>query len=385
MKILFVTAYPLEYNTSGNIRNLGLIEGLMGNRHDIFTYSPYPTDTTLFTGNLLSLPFKKRYWIDNNSKNIPIINWKSKMLSNKKLKGLLYKINNYINVYDSKKTLVPKISADSVDNNFDIIISSSDPKSAHLFAEKLIQQNPNITNKWIQYWGDPFSGDISTKRLLGKKRIKKEELRLLKLADKAVYVSPFTKEEIQSQYPECADKIEFLPIPYRLSKSGIFASDTSVQTPVIGYMGDYYSFNRNLLPLYNVLKSKDIKSYIIGGTDLKLTPTENLTIKSRLQGLEFQKISEQINIIICVCNLKGTQIPGKIYHYVNTNKPIMIILDGERVEELEDYFKSYNRFYICNNNEISIENCLTQIIIEKKKFEVPKKLAPFFIAEEFLK
>ena len=63
MNVLFVTSYPLEYNSSANIRNWGLIEGLLENGHEISTLSPYPSDRELFAGKVLSCPFKKRYWV----------------------------------------------------------------------------------------------------------------------------------------------------------------------------------------------------------------------------------------------------------------------------------------------------------------------------------
>ena len=69
MNILFVTSYPLEYNSSANIRNWGLIEGLLANGHMISTLSPYPTDRELFNGKLLSDYFEKRYWVGSMTQN----------------------------------------------------------------------------------------------------------------------------------------------------------------------------------------------------------------------------------------------------------------------------------------------------------------------------
>ena len=63
----------------------------------------------------------------------------------------------------------------------------------------------------------------------------------------------------------------------------------------------------------------------------------------------------------------------------------MIVVDGDRSEQLKEYFKSFDRFYICDNNEGSISNCINRILTEKKSFEVPLNLNPKEIAKEFLR
>ena len=357
----------------------------MANGDEVYTFSPYPSDLSLFSGKLLSLPFSKRYWIGGPQVNEKSkANYRSNIIIKKKIKGFLFNLYNYINIYDRRSLLLRKVSARVFDTTFDVIISSSDPKSVHLFAEKILNENPQICKQWIQYWGDPFTGDISYKRLLGSYRIKKEEKRLLKLADKVVYVSPFTAEDMQNKYSSLINKIHFYPIPYRLSKNPIHLYSFEGKEVVAGYMGDYDSHTRNILPLYKALKKSGIRSYIIGNSDINLEGSKNITIQHRLLGEDFKKMTDMVNVIVCVCNLRGTQIPGKIYHYVNTGKPILIIVDGNYAPKMRGYFESFERFYICDNNELSIYNMLTQITMEKKTFSVPEQLNPQVIAKKIL-
>ena len=384
MKILFITSYPLEYNSSSNVRNLGLIEGFLANGDDVYTYSPYPKDLNLFSGKLLALPFSKRYWIGG----VPNNETESKSLKNNcfksRIKGIMFKIYNFFSLYDRRSLLLNRVSSIVFDTPFDVMISSSDPKSAHLFAEKLRNENPCVAKRWIQYWGDPFTGDISYKRFLGSIRTKKEERRLIALADKVVYVSPFTAEEMKSKYANESSKIEFYPIPYRLSNTPKELYSIKEKELVIGYMGDYNSNTRNILPLYNAMKRSGIKSYIIGNSDFKLDPFDNIIIRNRLLGEEFKKMTQSVNVIVCVCNLSGTQIPGKIYHYVNTGKPILIIVDGDSSEQMKEYFNSFGRFYICDNKESSILEMITCISKERKTFVIPEKLNPQEIANQVI-
>lgn len=385
MNILFITAYPLEYNTSANVRNLGLIEGFLANGHKISTYSPYPTDRTLHSGMLQDIPFEQRYWI-GGKRDVVLASSKttSKLTVLKKIKKYAFELYNYFMIYDRRSLLLNKVTVNDIDKTFDVIVTSSDPKSVHLFAEKLFKQNPKIAKKWIQYWGDPFSGDISFNRFMGERRIAHEELRLLKMSDKAVYVSPFTAGYIKSKYPNLENKVEFYPIPFRLSKTPKEPYLFNPEKMIVGYMGDYNSKNRNIIPLYNALKHSGLQSYIVGNSDLKLDPINSMIISPRLSGDEFRRMTSSINVIACVCNLSGTQIPGKIYHYVNSGKPILIILDGEKSKEMRAYFNTFDRFYICDNNETSILNSFTEIARNKSNLNIPEKLNPIQIAQSFL-
>lgn len=384
MKILFVTSYPLEYSSSANVRNMGLIEGLVGNGHQVFTYSPYPTDTHLFDGNIMEQPFAGRYWLGGIKEKERILpNQGSRNKFVEAVRSWLYKKYNYFRLYDRRSMLVNQIDAKMIDQRFDVIISSSDPKSAHLFAEELICQNPKLCIKWIQYWGDPFSDDISSKRFRGSRRALKEERRLLDKADKAEYVSPFTVEDMIKKHPAMASKMEFLPIPYRMSNTkGLIEGWNE---PVVGYLGDYNSSNRNIMPLYKALCGMELTSYIVGNSNLRLNSTNTVHVHERLVGSEFKPISDSINIYVCLCNLNGTQIPGKVYHYVNSGKPIVIIVDGDYSERLVAYFESFNRFYICENTVQSITSCIKKVVSEKRVFDTPDSLNPISIADKFIK
>ncbi len=382
MNILFVTTYPLEYNLSANVRNWGLIEGLVANGHTVSTLSPYPTDRKLFNGGIEKKNLKERYWIGGVNKEpiskTPTVSssWKSK------LKALGYNFFNYVSVYDRRVFLKRLINIDEIKEQFDCIISSSDPKSAHVFALELFKQRPDIGKKWIQYWGDPFSNDISVKRLFGNFFVNIAENKLIKRADKLVYVSPFTAQSIQSKYPEYKKKIVFLPIPYRISGC---LDDGTYETGLVGYFGDYSSSNRNIVPFYDALKETGYKANIIGNSDVKLDPCENITIKTRMPSQDLEQITSKTHIFVCICNLYGTQIPGKVYHYVNTKKPILIILDGDKQEELREYFLSYDRFYLCYNNKNSIIEALQNIMRSRGTFNVPDSLNPQVIADNFIK
>lgn len=385
MKVLYVTSEPLEYNSSANIRNWGLVEGLLANSVAVYTFSPYPIDRTMFNGDINDSPFVKRYWIGglpmhNVHKNVQTVVKPSKFRS--RLKKIGFDLFNYVSVYDRRKFLRRKIDASRIDESFDCIISSSDPKSAHLFAEELLRQRPSIGKKWIQYWGDPFTNDVSDKKLFGNFFVAREERRLLKLASKVIYVSPFTLNAQVKRYPSFMSKMSFLPIPYRMSNGQSYTS--SYEKGLIGYFGDYHSKFRNILPFYNAVLRLKFKANIIGNSDVSLSKTENVNIEGRVPVQELTAITDKTHIFVCICNLHGTQIPGKVYHYVNSGKPILVILDGDSKSELKNYFEAFDRFYICDNKQEMIAECLQKIVHEGRLFQIPDSLNPQTIAEKFL-
>jgi hypothetical protein len=83
-------------------------------------------------------------------------------------------------------------------------------------------------------------------------------------------------------------------------------------------------------------------------------------------------------------NKKGTQIPGKIYHYAATNKPVLIILDGEFEQQMEQYFNSFERYSCCQNQVASIDEACRKIAASSLKVEPSVHFAAANIASQFL-
>lgn len=385
MKILYITSTPLEYNSSANMRNIAIIKGLQQLGNEVSSLSSEAVNSSIYSDDISEIiNVKNRYWlklgaIQNNITN----NINQKNNFKKIIKNRIYKIYTKFSIYDPKKTLVSKVSKDFIKEKFDLIISSSDPKSSHLIAERLIELNPNITKKWIQYWGDPFVGDINKNSIIPANVIKREEKRLIGLCDEVVYVSPFTLEQQQKNYPEYKDKMKFVPIPYIEEKIFTTGSNSKV---TLGYFGDYKSSDRNIKPLYEtIIKNNDCYLNICGNSDIKLEEKENVSIRPRQKMNVVEELEKNSDILVCICNKKGTQIPGKIYHYAATNKPILIILDGDKKEELRKYFESFNRYKLCENTEEDIMKAVKDIINEKVEYKPLTLLSSEKIAKKFIK
>ncbi|MFA7123805.1 MAG: hypothetical protein WC212_07190, partial [Candidatus Delongbacteria bacterium] len=357
--IIFVSMSSINLNTSATIRNRALIEGLIqnGNKVEVLTVealrsNPFYDESIKPNDNLKINHIKNIKSYENLVKKESNIKGKIKNILLPLLRYLYHKFSIFDNtIYVAKKADLKYLSRKS----YDIIISSSDPKSSHYAAKKLIESGL-VYGKWIQYWGDPLAIDMTKNNLYPKIVLKYFERKLFSCSDKIVYVSPFTLDQQKLLYPQFSKKMFFIPIPYEKTKKIIITSNTNnIDLPRIGYFGAYHSQVRNALPLFNTCISNNYYLTIAGGSDLKLENSEYIKIFDRISKSKVDVLEDQCSILVCILNKSGTQIPGKVYHYAATNKPILIILDGEYKERLRNYFESYNRFVFCDNDEISIK------------------------------
>ena len=274
------------------------------------------------------------------------------------------------------------------DDYYDYIISTSDPKTSHLFAKKIIKTHRIKYGKWIQHWGDPLAGDVSKECIYPEIIIRQVEEKIIKSADRIVYVSPLTLIEQKKKYNKYQQKMMFAPLPCVSSNNK--SKNNKIAKPVrITYSGDYNSKNRNIKNLYDFCKqNNDIALTIAGTTDLHLEECSNIKIYGRITQEKSNDIEKSSDILTAICNKRGSQIPGKIYYMSSTNKPILVIMDGENEKNIEKYLRSFKRFHICKNDQKSIEKAINEILYNKSngiKNATPRELMAINIIEKILK
>ena len=142
---------------------------------------------------------------------------------------------------------------------------------------------------------------------------------------------------------------------------------------------------RNLQPFYDALVARGEKGYIYGDTDLNLRSTEKIIVKGRVTLDVLADVQANTDVLVHLCNLKGGQIPGKIYHYSVTKKPILFILDGteEEIRLLKEHFAKYNRYVFCENNRQSIMDAMG--IIKTDLASIHYNLVEDFIPKQVVK
>lgn len=160
----------------------------------------------------------------------------------------------------------------------------------------------------------------------------------------------------------------------------------NVNDVTLGYFGSYYSKYRNILPLYNSVTRTPYKLKIVGNSDLKLSNQSNIEVLESVSYNIVYQMESEVDILICICNKKGTQIPGKIYYNAVHNKPIIIILDGENKEDLRNYLNKFERYILCENEENSIRDAIEKAKgqLVYKEFKIVEELTPQYIARKML-
>jgi hypothetical protein len=406
MNILFISMIPFESNASATIRNKSLIKGLVNLGHSVDTMTMKPLENSINydnTMNDISSLVGNSYYINANpiynkfmakKGNINLISNIQKN-SNKKGRNIIRKFRHIIknifdntSVFDAQKLNVNGVSEIKINYcMYDVIISSSDPKSSHLLARRIFKENKTCKAKWVQYWGDPMLNDITRKCDWRNGLVRYHEGKLLSKADRVIYVSPLTLNEQKGTFKEFSYKMDFANQSVANFYNNIYNKNNNKdETIKVGYFGAYYSTVRNIMPLYNSVRASNFVLNICGESDIALDSMENILIEKKLSYKEVVKREEDSDIIVCICNLKGAQIPGKIYYSAGYAKPIIIILDGEHKNYLRSYFNMFNRFILCDNEENSVKEAIEIAIsqLKNKDFNIPEQLKPEYVAKKVL-
>jgi hypothetical protein len=240
---------------------------------------------------------------------------------------------------------------------YDLVVSNSSPSAGHRLVVDLTDKNRIKYKRWVQIWEDPWYYDLYSQK---SESILAEEHFLLSRAQEILYVSPLTLKYQKEFFSDCAEKMGVIPLPAYSLPDTVEEKSSDLS---FGYFGDYYSSVRNIQPFYDALKESKIRGYIYGDSDLKLKSTEEISVSGRVTLDILGEIQDKTSVLVQLSNLRGGQIPGKIYHYSATTKPILFILDGTEEEQrlIKEYFSKYDRFIFCSNTKEDIIEAMKYI------------------------
>ena len=279
----------------------------------------------------------------------------------------------------------PKLSKDLALDGRVLVLSHSPTIDSILYAKGLKRRNPNVT--CIQYWSDPITLALETVSEYSYKRavFKYIESKMLRYADKIVYGTKTLYENQKKFFRKYGKKMGYCDVCYNPLNDD---AKRQGERCFFGYIGNFYSNIRDILPFYNAFKSFNQADLLIcGAGNIDLEPKRNIKVMHRVPQQEVALLESELNVEVCILNKVGFQIPGKIFYATNTNKKILVILDGPVSEEIYDYLRPFKRFIFCNNNEISIYNILNEIVSGKYD-EIDKselyRLTPEYVARSIL-
>ncbi len=366
MKLLFISMTPIYYNSSAIIRMCGYISGAakLGHICDLVTLEANRDDFLYDSSNeALVNQYIRNYYTFQKTGIYEKISEKNKScIVKKRLKSIARKMYYAWNVYDPQQMNIVKILDLPIDyNQYDRIITISDPKSGHKLVAELERSGKvsGVKDKWIQCWGDPWLLDMTKSYGIKKIKIRKEEENLLSKAGRIIYTNPFTLKAQKSLYPKMAESMYYVGQCTFDVKNESTSNEKSV-----GYFGSYESNVRNILPLYQTCKEHGYKLRIAGRSDLNLEAADNIEIYGNKSLSEVNELELKTGVIISICNIRGTQIPGKIFYQAGYRKPMIVVVDGENKNEMRKYFESFHRYIICENNKNAINNAIKRAFYE---------------------
>lgn len=377
MKVLFVTGANLRKNESANLSHIAYIRGFCELGWDVIVISQKnPADVI---DESIEIPDKAKIieiessilyrYVKKETRQIVQSNYRR---GKKTIKGVIFSlakriVKQYYGLYGYNQAWINNLVKNiTLKEHFDLMISMSTPIESHEAAYILRRKKLINCDVFCEIWEDPWQLDIYNKN--PNKKLIEKEYEITSFADKVIYVSPITLEYQKRMFPNTASKMNWLPLA-----SYYKSVPNNVKGIQYGYFGTYFPDARNLRPFYEAAVKLN-RNFVICGNPAELFErTERIEIYPRLSLEELSKYEEKTNILVFICNLKGGQIPGKLYQYAATNKKVLFILDGTDEEKriLKSIFEKYNRFYFCENNVIDI--CQTMKYLESDND--PQKIA----------
>lgn len=379
-QVLVIKMIPYNGLTSSNMRMLAMVKGLLELDWKVDLLTLKPGNVTRLS-DMSDYPFMDQVRIITAGQNVTYerLTAPNKGLR-RRLLPYLRKIYHRLSLYDHTAKIASGLSISLLpQQSYDCVISVSDPKTSHIALQTLRRQGLQC-GRIIQYWGDPLYGDISQKALFPAFYLKMQERKLMRDAERIVYTSPFTLETQQKIYPDFADRMTFVPTANNARKE---YPDTANDLYTVGYYGAYNSAIRDLRPLYNAFADLkgEARLNLVGNSDIVFEETENVLVRQR--GV-VKELEEKTDLFVCVLNRSGTQIPGKLYYLAATNRPVLVVLDGERQEEMLAYLNSFQRYITCANTPEAISRAIREIRQNSQKWQPCPLLEPAVIVKRML-
>ena len=265
MQILFVTFSDIRICSSSNIRNISLIKGLLdiGNSVDIISYKtnnkaqvqdeifkPVTDRCRVFeiSGSLVSEKVSSGLLI-KGSKNIKV-----------RLYSLLRKLYYVLEPVDSMRKTALSLDIEGLGlGEYDLMISSSNPYSVHILAERIKKRYFKAGIKWVQYWGDALYFDTLIRHPIFPARLKKAEYNLIRNCDAVFYTNAVILGKQKELFRDMADKMTYIETPYAFAEK----SEKAEFAYQVGYFGSFSTVVRDIMPLYSVLSEANYRSVMV--------------------------------------------------------------------------------------------------------------------------
>lgn len=271
-----------------------------------------------------------------------------------------------------------------IENDSTILLSHTPSLEAAFICKALLRKYK--FKKYIQYWSDPYALSGIYLENLSIKRWPNImiERAILKMADKIVYSGKplfLAQKELYMRY---SNKMYCVDFSYSTKK---YEDANNNDRRLFGYVGNYFSSTRDIKPLFNAFSTIDYASLLVCGKgDVEPDNSNKIIIEKRKPQNEIAELEAKLDVFVCIINHSCYQIPGKIFYNTNSNKIILVILDGKYTDLFRKYLEQFNRFEFCDNNVESITKAVDRICRGECSVDLSgiDKLSPQNIIESIL-
>ncbi len=246
---------------------------------------------------------------------------------------------------------------------FDVVVSSHEP-GVDLMLGLLAQQKSRLP--WVVDLADPLLAPYTPK---WRRRLDAWfEGVVLRKSTSVVLTTPHLVDVLVKRHKAViADKFAIVPQggPILNSKSTLKKNDADELHFV--FTGNFYQSFRNPSELARALKK-------INSHRIRLTVAgSNAAFASLFEGVdgvkflgavdhfEALKLQQQADILLNIGHGQSDQLPGKVFEYLVSDKPIFHIR-GSSQDPTEPYLKDHSCAFIADNNEFSIFMTLERIL-----------------------
>jgi len=366
-KILYICSAYEYSNSSAAIRNRKLIE-FLSHDNDVYTLEVSYKNSERFLNDLH--PYKKNRIIipvDLGGRN-PYAKTSSKRSFYHKA---FYWLKNYIKfavpdhfavkIFSIYRTLISLANEESWPR-FDKVIISSDPKGV-----QFLYLFPNFKSigrsgcEFIQYWGDPWYGDVSSSNNVITKFI---ERLLLSRADRVLFNTSSTLKIKKLQHSRIASNFGLLIREPKISGEVKRISNYRIKNDLVNliYAGDFFRKSRNIGALIKAVDNQACFLKIIGHGDHIENCPDNVAVTPRVNSLVLENEYLNSDILVVILNKQGSQFPGKIFDILGYERPILVLYENlSQIAELP--FKS--RFIFVKNREEDITTFVSETLSER--------------------
>lgn len=247
--------------------------------------------------------------------------------------------------------------------HFDVVVSSHEP-GVDLMLGLLAQQKSRLP--WVVDLADPLLAPYTPN---WRRRLDSWfEGVVLRKSTSVVLTTPHLVEVLVKRHKAViADKFAIVPQggPILNSKSTLKKNNADELHFV--FTGNFYQSFRNPSELARALKkinSHRIRLTIAGSNAAFVSLFEDVdgvNFLGVIDHFEALKLQQQADILLNIGNGQSDQLPGKVFEYLVSDKPIFHIR-GSSQDPTEPYLQDHSCAFIADNNEFSIFMTLERIL-----------------------